>query len=573
MSDVQIIHGDCFDEMAKLQAESAHAFVTDPPYGIRFMGKAWDGKDISTKTEQRRVIASQDLGIDRMNREGRKQAGPNAGYRAESHEAGKYDRSHSANAKFQAWTEGWAREAFRLLKPGGHLVSFASTRTYHRMVCGIEDAGFEIRDQLAWVFGSGFPKSFNLVGEWEGWGTALKPAWEPIVLARKPLNGTVAANVAKHGTGALNVNGCRIGTTQIQTCGGSKGGTVAEFGFRPEIRGELHVGRWPANLAHDGSAEVLAQFPESDGQCGNLNGQSEGRKSQGIFGDMPAASEALARGDTGSAARFFYCAKASAAERDVGLDGYEVVYARCSAWENADQKARLLVDMDQSPPRVIGVSGAPNNDACEWSMMLFGSASSDRSLLGSKSTIKISTSLIATSEIFRYLLRSLTKESTADAHSSAGNGSSHAGNAETNSRRLIITSGLTVSVRGVERAASQTQWEISGIGGGVSAHDLVDRKPGSAGMNSPRAGAGRTSKGERKSNHPTVKPVELMRWLCRLVTPPNGRIIDPFLGSGTTGVAAVLEGFDFTGIEREADYVPIARARIAEAQGPLFATV
>ena len=157
---MSIIRGDCVEVMAGLADNSIDAIVTDPPYALSFMGKTWD-----------------DLGELR---------------------------------EFEAWTERWAREAYRILKPGGHLLAFGGSRTYHRLAAGIEDAGFEIRDQLMWVYASGFPKSHNLDGEWSGWGTALKPAHEPIVMARKPLIGTVAQNVQEHGTGALNIDGCRI---------------------------------------------------------------------------------------------------------------------------------------------------------------------------------------------------------------------------------------------------------------------------------------------------------------------------------------------------------------------------
>ncbi len=422
MTQAEVIHGDCIEKMREKPENSQAAGVTDPPYGIRFMGKSWDGKDIEAKHAQRLANPSQDH---------RRKAGTDSGYRAASIEAGKYDRSSQASQAsqaFQQFSREWAEEMFRVLMPGAYLVSFASTRTYHRMVCGIEDAGFEIRDQLAWVFGSGFPKSLNLEGDWEGWGTALKPGWEPIVLARKPFVGTIAANVAKYGTAALNIKGCRIGSAEITTQGGSNGGTVAEFGFRPEFQGETRVGRWPANLMHDGSAEVLAQFPADAGAAAPVKGDEPSAVTGDIFGERERVAGPF-HGDSGSAARFFYEAKASRAEREAGCEHLP------------------------------------------------------------------------------------------------------------------------------ERTAAEN----------------VNRKEDSAGMDSPRAGAGRTS--GRRCHHPTVKPVDLMRWLCRLVTPPGGRIIDPFLGSGTTGVAAVLENFNFTGIEREADYIPIARARIAEAQGPLFRTV
>ena len=165
--------------MRTLADNSVDSVVTDPPYGIRFMGKAWDGQDIERRAADRRAAASSDP-----------QATDMGGHKSTAAEAGKYDLSPAAMLAFQAFSEDWAREAFRVLKPGGYLLTFASTRTYHRMTCGVEAAGFEIRDQIGWVFGSGFPKSHN--GPWGG--TALKPAWEPICVARKPLIGTVEQN-------------------------------------------------------------------------------------------------------------------------------------------------------------------------------------------------------------------------------------------------------------------------------------------------------------------------------------------------------------------------------------------
>ena len=330
--------GDCLDVLKTLDDESIDSIVTDPPYGLAFMGKRWD-----------------------------------------------YDVPS---------VEVW-QECLRVLKPGGYLLAFAGTRTQHRMCVRIEDAGFEIRDMIAWVYGSGFPKSHNVscaidkanghpnrgraiptastfqasdieqkhkltsnpveayeaktdaARQWHGWGTALKPALEPITVARKPLVGTVADNVMRYGTGALNVDGCRVETQELAgkiynnsgddlTWGGTYGKGVA-YGNT--------IGRWPANLIHDGSDEVVGLFPGDEG-------------------------------------RFFYCPKASKRDRDEG------------------------------------------------------------------------------------------------------------------------------------------------------------------------------------NNHPTVKPTDLMRYLCRLVTQPGGIVLDPFMGSGSTGKAAALEGFRFVGIEREAAYLEIAKARI-----------
>jgi len=300
----QLHLGDCIDVLATLEDNSVDSVVTDPPYGMSFMGKKWD-----------------------------------------------YDVPSVA-----IWGQ-----CLRILKPGGYLLAFAGTRTQHRMAVRIEDAGFEIRDMIAWVYGSGFPKSHNLKGDWQGWGTALKPALEPITMARKPIIGTVADNVLAHGTGALNVDGCRIaangeefgslpnrawntgGKTYAQSAHNHRDGSNAEA-----VAKLKQLGRWPANLVHDGSDEVI----------GLLNG----------------------------AARFFYCAKASKSDR------------------------------------------------------------------GSENV------------------------------------------------------------------------------------------------------------------HPTVKPTDLMRYLCRLVTPPGGVVLDPFMGSGSTGKAAMLEGFRFIGIERDPEYHKIAQARISNQQ-------
>lgn len=323
---MRLFHGDCLAVLRTLADDSIDSIVTDPPYGLSFMGKRWD-----------------------------------------------YDVPS---------VEVWA-ECLRVLKPGGHLLAFAGTRTQHRMACRIEDAGFEIRDMIAWVYGSGFPKSHN--GAWGG--TALKPALEPITVARKPLVGTVEANWAAHGTGALNIDGCRVaGEVPSCTQGQSvNAGTIYGSDQRDLRQFDPHVlGRWPANLVHDGSDEVLAAFPDSAGS-GPARTLRRGDRAEGDGWGMADAPGELRDAGTGSAARFFYCAKASRADR---------------------------------------------NDGCE-------------------------------------------------------------------------------------------------------------------------------------NTHPTVKPTALMRWLCRLVTPPGGTVLDPFMGSGSTGRGALLEGFGFVGIEREAAYVDIAEARIA----------
>jgi DNA modification methylase len=408
--------GDNIELLRELPDNFADACVTDGPYGIGFMGREWD--TFKPGVESARVVENKAAESDNPNLKGRSR-GP-----ASSPSAVEYDRTLMGQRAFQTWTEQWAREMFRVLKPGAHLVSFGAPRSHHRMMSGIEDAGFEMRDCLAWLFGQGFPKSLNLHDEWEGWGTALKPAFEPIALARKPFKGTLTANVQEWGTGALNIAGTRIGTELITSLKGlgqnrnlNDDGWKGVGAARPAPT--TSVGRWPAAAILDESAGALL-----DAQTGILpaGGQMRGTETsasaQHAYGDYKARSTVTHR-DSGGASRFFYCPKVSRSEREFGCE--------------------------QLPARSAG--------------------------------------------------------------------------------------------------------EMTG-----------GREEGSAGLNNPRAGAGRTS-GSRNA-HPTVKPIALMRWLTRLVTPPGGLVIDPFLGSGSTGIAAVLEGFNFMGYDKEQEWVTVADARI-----------
>jgi hypothetical protein len=400
-----------------------------------------------------------------------------------------------------------------------------------------------------WVYSQGFPKSHN--GDWGG--TALKPAYEPIIMARKPLIGTVAANFERYGVGGLNIDGCRVPHGGDNLNGG-RVSTKTEGWDRPwkhdadavqacKARGEAAVakaeqlGRWPANLIHDGSEEVVAGFPASvKGKVGMTQHGSGTNTKYGKFARSEASFVKDGVADDGSAARFFYCAKASRRDRESGLDSVEIVTVQCSSWENEDQKARLRVDTAQSPPRVIGVSGAPCNDAHAWSMLLFGSPSTDPYLLVNKSTIETATNSITESKTLNWLARSNTSGFTVVASCETGFGGSLAANATRGTPSMTITSGWTVSARGAERVQSPTRLTISGNAG------------------SP-------------ADHPTVKPTDLMAYLCRLVTPEGGVVLDPFCGSGSTGKAAVREGFDFIGIELDPEYAEIARKRIeAEAK-------
>lgn len=424
---IQLLLGDCRDRLKELPDNSIDSIVTDPPYELGFMGKSWDASGVA------------------------------------------YDVT--------VW-----QECLRVLKPGGHLLSFGGSRTYHRMACAIEDAGFQIRDQIMWVYGSGFPKSLNvsksiegllitgsanktafkkLAGEqvergdwgiakqqfthgqrdtnydetasatrlgklepttdeakeWDGWGTALKPAHEPIVLARKPLDGTVANNVLKHGVGGINIDGCRVGN-ETRTYGGMSAnqpdvGTFRDDNWTPKEIEVTVAGRFPANFIHDGSDEVLQLFPDTKGGTWNT---TKGARHFNNDGEPTGYETSKSDSSTGSAARFFYCAKASKKDRNEGLDHMPARRASAMGYD-------------------IGLGEA---------------------------------------------------------------------------------------------------------GEGM----FKDRNP------------------QKQNFHPTVKPTDLMRYLCRLITPPNGTVLDPFTGSGSTGKAATLEGFNFIGIEQSPEYIEIAKARI-----------
>ena len=408
-----LLKGNCLDTLKTLDTASVDSIVTDPPYELGFMGKSWDNSGIAYSTEL------------------------------------------------------WA-ECLRVLKPGGHLLAFSGSRTYHRMVVAIEDSGFEIRDQIMWLYGSGFPKSHNVskgidkkagapvkVGkrftvaggieaqptpqgeareemrhnaitpeaqQWQGWGTALKPSHEPIVVARKPLIGTVANNVLTYGTGALNIDGSRVNSGDEAVATFLKKGNKSDNGIYGDglngsksIGAVTNYGRWPANVIHDGSDEVLAGFPTAKGGTWNT---TAGARHFNNDGEPTLYETSKTDNSSGSAARFFYCAKASKSERNAGLEGLP-------------ERGKVFNGQSDEP----------------------------------------------------------------------------AGNAE------------------------------------GSVEDKFSTKPA-------------------QNFHPTVKPLALMRYLIKLVTPPGGTVLDPFLGSGTTAVAATLEGFEWIGCEMTEDYWPIIEARV-----------
>ena len=379
---MRLLQGDNLELLRTLPDNSVDAIVTDPPYGL--------GKEPDALAMLR----------DWMEH-GHHEVKSKKGFMGKTWD------------NFVPQPAQW-KECLRVLKPGGHVLAFAGTRTQDLMALGLRIAGFEIRDLVAWIYGSGFPKSSNLEADWEGWGTALKPALEPITLARKPLTLTVAKNMGVHRTGALNIEGCKVHSEDVSGVRHRHGGGVAGNGTSyemPDSKGEQTPGRWPANIITDGSDEVLALFPESKTTA---NKQSDNRT---VFkaGDSLQMSKAGVRTpensytDSGSAARFFYCAKTNSTDRNEGCE--------------------TLPDKD-------------------W----------------------------------------------------------------------------------------------SGDGAAIPERDNRPFNPS-------------------KNNHPTVKPTALMRYLCRLVTPPGGTVLDPWMGSGSTGKAAKLEGFNFIGMEQDAGYFKIAQAR------------
>lgn len=296
---VRIIQGDCLDVLPRLAADGlrVHAVVTDPPYHLTSIVKRFGGEGAApAKSAQTGVYARSAAGFM-----GQKWDGGDVAFRPET----------------------WAAVA-SCMRPGAHLAAFGGTRTYHRMAVAIEDAGLEIRDTLAWVFAGGFPKSHNQSGDWTGWGSALKPAFEPIILARKPLCGTTTANLAAHGCGALNIDGCRVPLAEprpvmVRTSTVVAATAMSGASTGATSSGEMtDLGRWPANLLHDGSAEVMDAFATFGESTSSPRGRRNTAAAHNRTGSMGASAgdwTTHGHADAGSPARFFYCAKADATDR------------------------------------------------------------------------------------------------------------------------------------------------------------------------------------------------------------------------------------------------------------------
>lgn len=522
----QIHVGDCIEAMRAMPDNSVDAIVTDPPYGLTsarpsgrskategavmkgFMGLAWDG-DVPS-------------------------------------------------------VEIWS-ECLRVLKPGGHLLAFAGTRTQHRMAVRIEDAGFEIRDMIAWVYGSGFPKSHN--GEWGG--TALKPALEPITMARKPLAGTVAANWAEHGTGALNIDACRVpidkdaDASQIRTMNrsvrevGDGWGMSTVSGDTPSV--VRPDGRWPANVIHDGSDEVVGAFPET--KSGGYPPEGGQRSQVSTYGKPTARGEQKFTSSEGSAARFF-CQS--------GFEDEEWLEAQFPALiAGSPLCLQRLADCIAQSDAAISVLPEGN--------LLSVARAPSTNVTPTQSRQIASCAITAIQHIANGSWQGLQREKHFQSPSPV---SVAASLTPTGTMTITLShSELDGYAGSITFSITQTSLEVGAKGSELSPGNRFiycakasrkDRNEGVGSSDTPAGGTGATMR-EREdadwparngNHHPTVKPTDLMRYLVRLVTPPGGTVLDPFMGSGSTGKAAVLEGFRFIGCELSAEYSAIAKARI-----------
>lgn len=531
-----ILHGDSLELLKTLEENSVDSVVTDPPYGIGFMGKAWD-------TFKPGYIDKETTKVVKPREDGR-----NVPMMGAAAYAGLYDLSHKGIGAYQDWCYEWGKECLRVLKPGGHLLASNSPRMYHRMTIGLEDAGFEIRDQIMWVYGSGFPKSHNLKGEWEGWGTALKPAHEPIVVARKPFKGTVAENVLTHGTGALNIDGCRVGTNEVKVAE-TEGGKFAMWnangdnkGFiRHNGNGTAHIqGRWPANLIHDGSEEVVSLFPVAKGATSNGRKGVTGITTSGLGKQEQVAGYA----DNGSAARFFK--QCNYTNEDI-----------CQHQENKDQNVR---DVENPVGSCETPTVADTAEIKSWDFKNVESQAIQDSTIDCKSCIQHQNPVNAESSESTGTTQTIPNHSTLCGYVQPAIDENISLDTEGRGEQKYAPKSFLYCAKaskkdrdeGLENTEDKTLARSGGAQGAEERGEDYDEGQG-IGLNRVLV---------RKNNHPTVKPTALMQYLVRLVTPPGGTVLDPFMGSGSTGKACMKEGFNFIGIERELEYVEIAKARI-----------
>lgn len=508
------------------------AVVTDPPYGIAFMGKEWDNFDADKVADR--------VEYDRQVSRGKP-------YASAAQKAGIYDISTEGNRRFQEWTRLWAVEALRVLKPGGHLLVCGGTRTYHRMVSGIEDAGFEIRDTIIWLYGSGFPKSLDVsksidkaagaerpvVGEnpniagrsrrsntiyptdeaswshedssitdpvtpeavkWQGWGTALKPGHEPIVVARKPFGGTVADTVLKYGTGALNIDACRVGGVPSPSA---------------EMREAARIsGKHPAGVLSHPDGDAVGRLDDRssfEAYSAERVGECLGRWPANLILSHAPGCRAVGKKTVGN----------GAAKTGAG-----------------------------SPRSNVGVKLSAGNEDRSESIMNYGEESVDD--YACASGCPVAELDRQSGDLARGHVPRLDSKET---HEFRGWGFGDFERQET----YLDSGGASRFFYIAKGARAERE---NGLGPPLPC--LRCKRADEQGK--PR----HTDDDPHVYNaHPTVKPINLMRYLVRLVTPPGGTVLDPFAGSGTTLIAARLEGFNAVGIERDADYIRIAQARLA----------
>lgn len=549
------------DLLEVIEPNTIDSVVTDPPYELNFMNKGWDRSGIAFQKDT-------------------------------------WDKCYQA------------------LKPGGYLLAFGGSRTFHRIAVAIEDAGFEIRDVIMWVYGSGFPKSHDIskaldkmmgaertkkiekvrnpkatgnghdgtkgatrpfiekalkengglyeidddtpisdeAKQWQGWGTALKPAYEPVIVARKPLKGTVAQNVMQYGVGGINIDECRVATDEtinsVEHKEKNKGVVLSNNGLKDFTYNQHDLGRFPANFIHNGSDEVTSRFPSTEAG-GSLT--KEYQDNAPLYGDYGMKPTFDSYGDSGNASRFFYTAKASKKDRDEGLgkkefDSVEIILYNISkgddiVWKDTlktqeVQKVKQSEDMVISLKKAIEEYGTQNNVDIDLNTILYGKKHLEQYLMDTKYTTKMEINLTTIQQTLNLLRHFTTKEFTAVVNSKQTVGGNNVINA---------TNGNTLDIIINEK----TEYQVLANSVQLKLQLVIKEK-------------------ESRNVHPTIKPCELMQYLVRLVTPKNGTVLDPFMGSGSTGKATMFENrerkanYKFIGIDLDLDnqYCEIANARI-----------
>ena len=563
--------GDCLEVLKTLEDNSVDSIVTDPPYHLTSITKRF-GKEGSAPAQ---------YGTD------------GAFARASKGFMGKEWDGGDIAFRTDVW-----KECYRVLKPGGHLLSFGGSRTYHRMAVAIEDAGFEVRDQIMWIYGSGFPKSHNIgkkLEDWEGWGTALKPAHEPICMARKPLSEkSIAENVLKWGTGGINIDGCRIGsevrTTPIHSEDVKDDTTM--FGLHKTIqheRVETTEGRFPANIMFDEEAGKLLDEQSGvlkSGKMKSTHKRHTDGSPNGIYGKFnPNHPIGETYGDTGGASRYFLNVNGS------HFDFFTYIYSICGNILENQMDAGMLNGVIQEVEKCI----------VNHEQFMCGNKSTEQFQKDMKYTISTLTELMTELKTYNYLqglnidfytqellktIKILMEKNIGDAsyveninylmsltlelmehikvivnlvpNLNYKNGEKITENIITNTTETTEKNYrffYCPKVSKKERNAGLEDFEDRPSqlnSGGIGRKTSVEKRLESNGENAPTT----------KNHHPTVKPIKLMEYLITLVTPKGGVVLEPFMGSGSTGIAAKNLGMSFIGIEREEEYFEIAKQRI-----------